>query len=101
MVRSRTWPSPGVGNVYSSTRKSDALGSPTGRETRTTRFADCDMVVSFNFWVCRALTLGDGRDHPLGLADHAALAAPALARPVAEVLEAPGWLAALAVLLGG
>jgi hypothetical protein len=51
--------------------------------------------------LCRALTLGDGRDHPLGLADDAALPAPALARPVSEVLEAPGWLAALAVLLGG
>src|SRR6266404_648602 len=30
-------------------RKSDALGSPTGREARTTRFADCDMVVSSDF----------------------------------------------------
>ena len=51
--------------------------------------------------LCRAVTLGCGRDHPLGLADDAALPAPALARPVLEVLEAPGWLAALAVLLGG
>src|SRR6266404_9585315 len=47
-----------------------------------------------------ALSLGSGRDHPLGLADDTALPAPALARPVLEVLEAPGRLAALAVLLG-
>src|ERR1700722_4273216 len=46
MVRSRTWPSPGAGGAQSSTRKSDALGSPTGRETRTTRLACCDMVIS-------------------------------------------------------
>src|SRR5260221_6339401 len=45
MVRSRTWPSPGVGAEYSSTRKSDALGSPTGRDASTMRFADWDMVV--------------------------------------------------------
>src|ERR1700722_12151252 len=50
MVRSRTWPSPGEGGAYSSTRKSDALGSPTGRETRTTRFAGWDTVVSSIFW---------------------------------------------------
>src|SRR5450432_4445462 len=44
MVRSRTWPSPGAGAAYSSIRKSEAFGSPTGRETRMTRFADWDMV---------------------------------------------------------
>src|ERR1700691_1530246 len=49
MVRSKTWPSPGEGGAYSSIRKSDALGSPTGRETRTTRFACWDMVVSSVF----------------------------------------------------
>src|SRR6195256_6078376 len=37
--------------------------------------------------LCRALTFGCGRDHPLGLADDTALPAPALARPVLEVLE--------------
>jgi hypothetical protein len=31
-------------------RKSDALGSPTGRETRTKRFADGDTVVSSKFY---------------------------------------------------
>src|SRR4051794_33650009 len=41
-----------------------------------------------------------GRDHPLGLADHAALPAPALVRSVMEVLEAPGRLATDAALLG-
>src|ERR1700722_1644813 len=46
MVRSRTWPAPGEGGAYSSMRKSDALGSPTGREARTTRFACGDMLVS-------------------------------------------------------
>src|SRR4051812_37729258 len=46
MVRSRTWPSPGVGAEYSSRRKSDGLGSPTGREARTMRFADWDMAGS-------------------------------------------------------
>src|ERR1700732_3296991 len=49
MVRSRSCPSPGVDSAQSSTRKSDGLGSPTGRETRTTRFADCDMVVTSGF----------------------------------------------------
>src|SRR6266545_4338426 len=49
MVRSRTWPPPGVGTAQSSIRKSDALGSPTGREARTMRFADWDMVVSSDF----------------------------------------------------
>src|ERR1700760_4475981 len=48
MVRNNTWPSPGVGSAYSSTRKSDALGSPTGRETRTTRLA-WDILVSSDF----------------------------------------------------
>ena len=50
--------------------------------------------------LCRALTLGGGRDHPLGLADHPTLAAPALVRSVLEVLEPAGWLAAPAVLFG-
>src|SRR5947208_2868881 len=45
MVRSRTSPAPGVGTSASSIRKSDGFGSPTGREARTTRLADCDMVV--------------------------------------------------------
>src|ERR1700760_3340933 len=45
MVRSKTCPSPGVGAAYSSMRKSDGFGSPTGRETRTTRLADCGMMV--------------------------------------------------------
>src|SRR5450432_1574935 len=49
MVRSRTWPSPGVGSAQSSRRKSDGFGSPTGRETRTTRFADWAMAVSSGF----------------------------------------------------
>src|SRR6476660_2032508 len=43
MVRSRTWPGPGVGGAYSSRRKSDDFGSPCGREARTMRLADCDM----------------------------------------------------------
>src|ERR1700761_9160009 len=50
MVRSRTWPSPGEGSAYSSIRKSDAFGSPTGRETRMTRFV-WDMVVSSYFFL--------------------------------------------------
>src|SRR3979411_1644833 len=53
MVRSRTWPSPGVGAAYSSMRKSEAFGSPTGRETRTTRFADWDMVFPPGFFAFR------------------------------------------------
>ena len=40
----------GVGIAHSSMRKSDAFGSPTGRETRTTRFADWDMGVSSDFF---------------------------------------------------
>src|ERR1700754_4974171 len=51
MVRSRTCPSPGTGTASSSMRKSDAFGSPTGRETRTTRLADCDMVVSSDVYL--------------------------------------------------
>src|SRR5882672_705750 len=46
MVRSSTWPGPGAGGEYSSMRKSDGLGSPTGREARTTRFAGWDIVSS-------------------------------------------------------
>ena len=42
-------PRPAPVSRISSMRKSDALGSPTGRETRTTRFADWDMVVSSDF----------------------------------------------------
>src|SRR5258708_38946920 len=45
MVRNSTSPALGAGAVYSSRRKSDVLGSPTGRETRTTRLA-WDMIVS-------------------------------------------------------
>jgi hypothetical protein len=51
MVRSSTSPAPGVGIALSSMRKSEALGSPTGRETRTTRLADGDMVVSSDFFI--------------------------------------------------
>jgi hypothetical protein len=50
MVRNSTWPSPGVGIGQSSIRKSDGLGSPTGRETRMTRLADWGMVVSSDFY---------------------------------------------------
>src|SRR4051794_36642452 len=39
MVRKRTSPWPGEGIAVSSMRKSDGLGSPTGRATRTTRLA--------------------------------------------------------------
>src|SRR4051794_36280846 len=52
MVRSNTSPSPGVGGAYSSTRKSDALGSPTGRGTGTTRFAAWDILFSSIFFFC-------------------------------------------------
>src|ERR1700758_1007988 len=55
MVRNRTWPSPGAGSAYCSTRKFDALGSPTGRETRTTRFACWDMVVSSIIVIARSV----------------------------------------------
>src|SRR3954463_866943 len=44
MVRSRTSPAPGLGTSCSSIRKSNGLGSPTGRETSTTRLADCGMM---------------------------------------------------------
>src|SRR5439155_15256606 len=37
MVRRRTSPAPGVGTGQSSRRKSEGLGSPTGREARTMR----------------------------------------------------------------
>src|SRR4051812_47787432 len=47
MVRSRTSPAPGAGTSACSIRKSDGFGSPTGREARTTRFADCGMMTSF------------------------------------------------------
>ena len=53
MVRSRTSPGPGVGVAYSSIRKSVGFGSPTGRETRTTRFADWDMAGSSGIFVFR------------------------------------------------
>lgn len=45
-------------------------------------------------------SLGGGRDHRLGLADHPALAAPALMCSVLEVLEASRRLAAQVVLCG-
>src|SRR6267154_388645 len=53
MVRNSTSPGPGTGAVYSSMRKSEALGSPTGREARTTRLADWDMMFppGFSFFV--------------------------------------------------
>ena len=44
-------PSPGVGIAQSSMRKSDGLGSPTGRETRTTRFGGWDMWFPPNSFV--------------------------------------------------
>src|SRR5215469_14503862 len=37
IVRSNTCPLPGAGTGYSSMRKSDAFGSPTGRDARTIR----------------------------------------------------------------
>src|ERR1043166_6286795 len=45
MVRSRTSPAPGTGTSACSMRTSDAFGSPTGREARTMRLADCGMMI--------------------------------------------------------
>src|SRR5437588_12833858 len=45
MVRSSTSPAPGTGTSWVSIRKSDGFGSPTGREARTTRLADCGMMI--------------------------------------------------------
>src|SRR3954464_14925858 len=67
MVRSRTWPSAGTGTACSSMRKSDAFGSPTGRETRTTRFADCDtMVFSMFYFVIARSTCDEAIQSFLG-----------------------------------
>ena len=54
-VRSKSWPSPGFGTATSSMRKSDSLGSPTGRDARTIRLAWAMMVssgVCFFAWCC-------------------------------------------------
>src|SRR5947199_10425270 len=53
MVRSSTSPALGAGSSVSSMRKSDGFGSPAGREARTTRLADCGMMVSSVLSFCR------------------------------------------------
>src|SRR6185436_9409763 len=54
MVRSRTSPAPGVGTGHSSRRKSEGLGSPTGRAARTMRLP-WDMMVPPDFCCCSSL----------------------------------------------
>src|SRR5438067_10081440 len=55
MVRRRTSPAPGVGTGQSSRRKSEGLGSPTGRDARTMRLP-WDMMVPPFFVIASVAT---------------------------------------------